>query len=125
MADTIDIISPRTIGEDKIVLTIDPVSLPLLESNIITLNFDYSETEPEGVVLPLQFIVAPAFGRGVGFSEKIFRRTRPSSFAFSVPGAGTYLALLRECGHNSWSGSIRIVVEGEQFSQIQSTRQEP
>ena len=45
---TIDIISPRTIGSDKIDITVDPISLPLLAGNPITLNFDYSTAAPGG-----------------------------------------------------------------------------
>ncbi len=122
---TIDIISPRTIGEDKIDISIDPISLPLLVGNVITLNFDYERTSPCGVVLPLELVVQPGFGRGSGYFTKIFRRRRPGSFAFSLPGAGQWLVLLRECGHNFWQGRITLDVTGEQFSQIQSSRQEP
>ncbi len=122
---TIDIISPRTIGEDKIDITIDPISLPLLEGDAITLNFDYNRTSPGGVVLPLELVVQPGFGRGAGYFTKVFRKRRPGSFAFTLPSAGVWLVLLRECGHNYWQGRITLVVTGEQFSQIQSSRQEP
>lgn len=122
--ELIDIISPRDIGADKIVITVDPSSEPLLSSSAITLNFDYSAASPGGVVLPLQFVLQPTFGRGVGYFEKEFRLDRPSSFTFRVPGAGQYLALLRECWHNSWQGRLLLDIGGEQFSQIQSTRQE-
>lgn len=124
MAELIDIISPLTVGSDQIVITVDPVSEPLLVGNAITLNFDYSAVAPGGVVLPLIFKVQPLFGRGVGYSEQVFRRHRLNSYSFTVPGAGRYLALLRECYHNHWQGRILLDVGGEEFSQIQSTRQE-
>ncbi len=122
---TIDLISPRTIGEDKIGITVDPISLPLLVGVPVTLNFDYSRTVPSGVVLPLILVVQPGFGRGAGYFTKVFRKKRPGSFAFSLPGAGQWLAVLRECGHNYWQGRIVLDMAGEQFSQIQSSRQEP
>lgn len=125
MTEVIDIISPLTIGEDKIVITIDPVSIPLLAGNVVTLNFDYSKTVPSGVVLPMVLQVQPGFGRGAGYFEHVFRKTRPGSFAFALPFAGQWLAVLRECGHNFWLGRITLNVGGEQFSQILSTRQEP
>ncbi len=125
MTDAIDIISPRTIGEDKILIAVDPVSEPLLAGSPITLNFDYQNTVPGGVVLPLELIVQPGFGRGEGYFTEIFRRQRPNSFAFSLPGAGIWLVTLRECAHNFWQGRIKLDVGGEQFSQILSTRQEP
>lgn len=124
MADELDTISPRTIGSDQIVITVDPVSLPLLATRVVTLNFDYSATAPGGVVLPLILKVQPTTGRGVGYFEKVFRKIRPSSYAFTLPGAGQYLVLLRECAHNSWQGRIVLDIGGEQFSQIQSSRQE-
>lgn len=125
MSTNLELISPPTIGSDQIVLSVDPVSRPLLESRVISINFDYSDTFPAFVVLPLILQVQPAFGRGVGYFTKVFRRVVPNSFAFTVPGAGRYLVLLRECGHNYWQGRLLIDVAGEEFSQIQSTRQEP
>lgn len=125
MTDVIDIISPRTIGEDKIVITVDPVSEPLLAGNPITINFDYSATTPGGVVMPLELIVQPGFGRGEGYFTHIFRKSRPNSFAFVLPSAGIWLAVLRECAHNYWQGRIQLDVGGEEFTQILSERQEP
>ena len=123
MADQLDIISPSDLGADKIVITIDQVSLPLLAHQAITLNFDYSKTTPGGVVLPLIMQVQPAFGRGVGYFEHVFRRTRPESYAFVLPSAGSWLVVLRECWHNAWQGRLLLDVGGEEFSQIQSSRQ--
>lgn len=124
MSKGLDRVSPTFIGEDRITITVDPVSLPLLAFSIITLNFDYSQTAPVGVVLPLIMQVQPGFGRGAGYFEKVFRRQRPSQFAFSVDSAGRYLVLLKERGHNFWQGRLIFEVEGETFSQIQSSRQE-
>jgi hypothetical protein len=118
----LDLISPTYIGQDKIGITIDPASLPVLSGGIITLAFDYSDALPEGVVLPLKLIVQPAFGDGTGYFEKTFRRSVPTSYAFTVLGAGRYLAVLKELGHNSWQGRLLIDVAGEKFSQIQSSR---
>lgn len=125
MTDAIDIISPRTIGEDKLLIAVDPVSEPLLAGSPITLNFDYQDTVPGGVVLPLELIVQPGFGRGEGYFTEIFRRQRPNSFAFTLPSAGIWLVTLRECAHNFWQGRIKLNVGGEEFSQILSERQEP
>ena len=125
MSEILDLISPPTVGSDQIVISVDPVSLPLLAARVITLNFNYQTTFPAFVSLPMILQVQPAFGRGAGYFEKVFRRRVPNSFAFTVPGAGQYLVLLRECGHNFWQGRLLLDVAGEQFSQIQSTRQEP
>lgn len=125
MSENLDLVSPVTMGSDQIVLTVaNPTGEALLVGRPITIDFDYSATLPDGVVLPLILQVQPAFGRGVGYLEKVFRKTAPNSFAFSLPGAGQYLVLLRECFHNRWQGRLLIQVDGEEFSQILSTRQE-
>lgn len=123
MADQLDTISPSNLGSDMITITIDPVSLPLLAQRVITLDFDYSKTAPGGVVLPLILQVQPAFGRGVGYFEHVFRDHRPNSYAFALPSAGQWLVVLRECWHNAWQGRLLLEVGGEEFSQIQSSRQ--
>lgn len=118
----LDIVSPETVGEDKIGISIDPVSLPLLINRTITLNFDYSETYPEGVVKPLKLQVQPSFGDGEGYFEIEFARTIPRSFGFSVEGAGEYLVVLRETGHNLWQGRLLIEVGGDKFNQVKTSR---
>ncbi len=126
MSENLDLVSPVDMGSDKIVVTVNnPTGEQLLVGTPITLDFDYSLTFPAFVKLPLILQVQPAFGRGVGYKETIFRDRVPNSFAFQVPGAGQYLAVLRECFHNRWQGRILIDVAGEEFSQILSTRQEP
>lgn len=124
MTDQLDIISPTNVGADRITITVDPVSEPLLAQRIITLNFDYGDTAPGGVVLPLILQVQPAFGRGAGYFEQVFRKRRPNSYAFALPSAGLWLVVLRECFHNRWQGRIQLDVGGEEFSQILSSRQE-
>lgn len=122
MSEVLDAISPETIGEDKIAITVDPSSQPLLVNRVITLHFDYSATYPEGVVKPLKLHVQPAFGDGTGYFEVEFHRSVPRSYAFTLPGAGQWLVLLREIGHNSWQGRIVLDVGGDPFTQIQTTR---
>ncbi len=126
MSENLDLVSPVDMGSDKIGITVNnPTGEELLVGLPITLDFDYSATLPSGVMLPLILQVQPAFGRGVGYKEFIFSKRAPSSFAFQVPGAGEYLAVLRECFHMRWQGRIILDVQGEEFSQILSSRQEP
>lgn len=123
MSELLDLISPVDMGSDKIVLSVDNLNDgALLVSRPITLLFDYSLAAPNGVVLPLVLQVQPAFGSGVGYVEKVFRRFAPESYAFTVPSAGIYLAVLRECYHQRWQGRILFEVEGDEFSQIVSSR---
>lgn len=120
--EILDLISPETIGSDKIAVTIDPVSLPLLVGRTVTLRFDYSATYPQGVKKPLKLQVQPAFGSGVGYFEIQFLRMLPRSFAFIPASAGQYLALLRETGHNSWQGRLLFDVKGDPTTQTLTTR---
>ena len=125
MSENLDLVSPVFMGADMIGISVDnPADEPLLVGTPITVDFDYSATLPGGVVLPLILQIQPSVGRGVGYQEVIFRKRAPNSFAFQVPGAGRYLVVLRECFHNRWQGRILIDVEGEEFSQILSSRQE-
>lgn len=122
MTQTLDQISPDNIGDDKIGISIDAASLPLLVNRTITLHFDYAATYPEGVVKPLKLQVQPAFGDGTGYFEVEFHRTIPRSYAFTVRGAGQWLVLIREIGHNSWQGRAVLNVGGDPFTQTQIAR---
>jgi len=120
--DILNTISPTYIGQDKIGITVDAVSQPVMVSKIITLNFDYSETLPVGVVKPLKLHVQPAFGSGAGYQEFLFDLFVPNSFAFRVFAAGQYLVLLRELAHNQWQGRLLLDVKGDPFAQVQGAR---
>lgn len=118
---TVDEISPATIGEDKITLAVDKNSRTETFKPVIV-NIDYTSADPEGIKLPLEMILQPAFGTGTGFKCQIFRRRAPLSFTF-VPGdAGDYLLRLRELFHNRWQGRLVVTVSGEQFSKIETLR---
>ena len=126
MADrAIDIISPVYVGEDKISITVAEESKPLLALRPITVNIDYSGAGTDGITLPLRFIVQPGFGEGGpagGYIEKIFRRDKPTSYTFTPIGAGDYLILIKETGHNRWQGRLVVTVGGDQFSTVETER---
>jgi hypothetical protein len=119
---TIDSISPTFIGADMIDIAIDDASKPLTVGKVITLNFGYSRTLPGGLVKPLKLIVQPAFGSGAGYIEETFDTFIPDSFAFQVQGAGQYLVVLREVGHNQWQGRVLLDVAGDQFQEVRTGR---
>lgn len=122
MSNVLDVISPLYIGQDKIVISVDPSSQPLLTSSLITLNFDYSATAPGGVVKPLKLQVQPSFGNGEGYFEVTFDLFTPDSYTFQAGGAGDYLAVIKEIGHNSWQGRLLFTVKGDPFTQVGSAR---
>jgi hypothetical protein len=123
MTEIIDTISPVYIGEDKFTLTIDEASKPLLSYKPLSINIDYSEADPEGVVLPIIIVVQPAFGDGTGYIKKTFSRSAPSTFSFfASAGAGDYLILVREYGHNQWQGRLVITVGGDDIASLITER---
>jgi len=119
MVALIDRISPDFLCEQRIKIQMDQSSEPLMPFRRIIVNFDYGDADPEGVVLPLELIVQPAFGGGgaaLGYRRIVFRRTAPSSATFTVPSAGQYLLVLREMAHNQWYGRHLITVGGDPIS---------
>jgi hypothetical protein len=122
---TSDMLSPDYSELEKIVVTKD-ITGDVFVFNPITINFDYSACETatdagEGVIVPMELILQPNFGdggAGGGYINKIFRRNAPSSFTFTVPGAGFYLIVIKEIFHNRWWGRLRFEVQGDQFSTV-------
>lgn len=118
-------ISPTYVGEDRIIVTLNSSSLSPLARQPVTLDIDYDNADPEGIILPIEIIVQPAFGsggEGGGYIRKIFRRSAPTSFSFTPIGAGKYLIIVREIAHNFWQGRIVITVSGDDFFDVQTER---
>src|SRR5688500_4629797 len=103
-------------------ITVDPSSEPLTAGRVVTLNFNYARTRPAGVVKPLKLQVQPAFGDGSGYFEVVFDLFVPNSYAFQVDGAGQYLVVIKEVGHNLWQGRIVLDVAGDQFQDVRTGR---
>jgi hypothetical protein len=114
---TVDDIAPSYVGEDRIAVTLDPNS-QTQALKPVQVNFDYSAAEPDGVVLPLELILQPAFGRGDGFQRRIFRTYRPITAVFTPIAEGDWLVVLREVGHNRWQGRLVVNVDGDPTARI-------
>jgi hypothetical protein len=118
MTAIIDIISPVEMGEQRISVTLDETSKPLLAFKPITINFDYSNASPEGIVLPLEIEVQPDakhIAQAGGYRTKIYRTIAPESYTFTVPSAGDYLVVLREIYHMQWYGKLLLEVDGDRL----------
>jgi hypothetical protein len=108
----IDVLSPATMGEDKISIGLDDRSRVLAQQPItLRINYDRAD-EVGGVVLPLLFTVQPEFGDGAGYAEKLCDRFLPQTITFTVLEPGSYLVSLRETSHNRWQGRLRLDVSG-------------
>ncbi|MCP4674325.1 MAG: hypothetical protein GY854_02165 [Deltaproteobacteria bacterium] len=119
MVALIDRISPTFLGDSRIRVSINPCCEPLMAFRPITVDLNYDDAEPEGVVLPLEITVQPAFAEvsaAGGYRHKVFHRHVPSSYTFTVPSAGDYLILIREYAHNQWQGRLVITVAGNRLS---------
>lgn len=114
----IDDLSPRTIGEDKITLTLSDTTPNPIAFGAVQIDIDTTRADAEGgLILPLElFIQAPT---DAGFRTDVFRRTLPESFVFFPISAGQHLVLIREVGHNRWHGKLVIIVEGEDLDEVQ------
>jgi len=116
-----DILSPDYVGEDRITVSVDEASRPLMAYKPVTLNLDYADTGDEGAVVPIELIVQPKSGAGGtegGYVNKVFRSTPPTTFTFAPQGAGDYLIVIREVAHNRWQGRLIITVGGDKFSTL-------
>jgi len=111
MPNRIDELSPRYIGEDRIVLTVDLAQPALSANQSIQLNVDYSQCLPEDVVLPLIFEVQAH--SSVSYKERVFGRQKPSSVIFTPIEGGIHFCCLREAAHNRWWGKLKLQVDGE------------
>lgn len=116
MADILDLISPTNVGSDQISITLEEGVSPV-QNKAFTIFFDYSQAQDlGGLVLPIELIVQPLNLDLDAYFKKVFRRSFPSSFSFSLPGAGDYLIVMRECFHNKFQGRLVITLSGDEFT---------
>lgn len=107
-----DEISPKTLGEDRIDLTLsNDTPSPIVFANVSIL-VNYDRCDPNGTVLPLVFTVTGPSGKGT-FQRRYSRRLRPSEISFRPTEGGTHLIRLAEMFHNRWFGSLVINVAGD------------
>lgn len=113
----IDELSPATIGEDKIVLTLDPSTDPATALKAVQVNVDYSKADLDGgIALPLDMIIQGPTEES--YIARTFRRFVPRTLSFIPLAAGTHLVLLREQAHNRWVGRLRVTVIGDPFQKV-------
>jgi hypothetical protein len=112
-------ISPATMGEDKIALSLDPTTLAPRALSPVLINVDYSACDPDGIILPLELIIQAPSAANV--QRRRFTRVAPTSISFIPKEAGLHGVLLREVGHNRWVGKLRIPVAGDLVPQPQRT----
>ena len=111
----IDDLSPATVGESLIGLSLSPETTTALVGQLIVVVVDYSKC-PGGVILPLDMIIQGP--TDVSYVEKVFRKTLPLELAFVPIASGLHLVALREQAHNRWFGSLRIDVKGDPFGKL-------
>lgn len=108
----LDQISPRYLGEDRIVLALaedqDPVA-----GRAVLITVDYAAADPSGVELPLEMIVQATAAES--YQRRVFTRLVPDTLAFVPREGGPHSVVLREVGHNRWWGRLRVAVRGDRM----------
>jgi hypothetical protein len=117
MPATVDILAPTYVSEARIDLALLPDQEPLRPNVPITVSVNYDKADPQGIQLPLVFIVQPASIGGVagGYREVYYRVVAPDALTFTVPGPGEYLVSLTEVFHNRWQGRLIVNVTGDGY----------
>jgi hypothetical protein len=110
---SIDRICPEYVGEERIQLSLaEPGPTTRVRAfDVVIVSVDVSGTLPEGLVLPLEWIVTGPTRDS--FRRDVFRRSIPSRIVFRPNEGGIYLLRLAEMHHNRWWGSLTIPVIGD------------
>lgn len=107
----IEEISPATIGEDLIALSLDPSNLAPRALQPVIIDVDYSACAPDGVILPLELIIQTP--TAANNQRRLYVRNAPSAVSFIPKEGGIHGVVLREVGHNRWLGKLRVTVAGD------------
>lgn len=108
----LDQISPRYIGEDRIVMALAVGQEPMA-GRPVSLTVDCAKAAPAGVELPLELIIQATAPES--YQRRVFRRVTPSGLTFVPREGGPHSVVLREFGHNRWWGRLRVDVAGERL----------
>jgi hypothetical protein len=110
-------LAPTYVSETRIDLALLPDQEPLRPNVPITVSVSYARTAPNGIALPLVFVVQPsgAGGAAGGYKEVYYRVVAPDALTFTVPGPGEYLVSLTEVFHNRWQGRLVVNVTGDGY----------
>lgn len=119
----VDLICPQGFSSETLKVNLATEGT-LRASVAVRVLFDYSGAGAKGVQLPIELVVLHDKGLEDGCFKKVFRRSAPTEYTFTVPDAGTYMVLLREQYHNRQFGSLTLMVEGERVSPILTTRRQ-
>ena len=111
-----EVLSPDTIGEALIRVTLAVSGALLLANQPIQIAIDYSQCLPSGVVLPIVISVSSAFSQ-TSYVKKVFTRSAPTAFAFTPKEGGPHVITVREAFHNYWTGVLKITVGGDRLKE--------
>jgi hypothetical protein len=114
----LDEICPLTVKAEAISLQLANPLVPARAFRAIDIAASYTKTSPEGVRLPLELLITGPSPKS--FQRHFFRRSVPSIVTFTPKEGGLFNVVLREVGHNLWTGSLSITVAGEQLSAVSS-----
>ena len=108
MADVAEL-CPAYVGERRIALALRSFGefqeVPRV-GQVVDVSVNYADAEPQGIVLPIDLIVAGPGDR----QRRTFSRFAPASVSFIPRSVGRYVVTLGERHHNRWFGSLEVTV---------------
>lgn len=106
----LDELAPLYVGAKTLALALQDSGQDLLAFTPTPITVDYSDTEPQGVYLPMELLVV---GPSVSdFRRVVYYRLRPGVILWTPQSAGLHRLTLREVGHNQWWGTIALTILG-------------
>jgi len=108
-------LTPRTMREDRIDLSLDASVTVQRAFSSLLVNVSYARCAPEGVILPL--ILEVQGPSAESYQRREFYRHAPQSLVFTPVEGGPHLVTLREAAHNRWWGRLRLTIEGERLNE--------
>jgi len=112
----LDEISPLYVAARAFNLELADPNATIKAFDVVEINIDYADAQPEGAKLPLELlVVAPT---PENFRRTVFRRVIPSSIFFKPVEGGAHTVVLREVGHNAWRGSLVVDIEGDPLNLV-------
>jgi hypothetical protein len=119
MTSTQDEISPGYIRNKRVTISLDETSLIVRAYEPALILIDYSECDPDGIMLPLVFDVQGPSPES--YQRREFLNVAPLSISFTPREGGRHQVRIAEVGHNRWFGTLRIDVLGDPIQRREVT----
>ena len=113
MSARLDLISPATVGEDRIVVTLTDADRRPTANISFAVELDYSACLPSGASPPIEVVFQ---GPDTSIRERRIFRVLPSTVVLTPRAGGPHLILVKELHHNEWQGRLVVDVVGDSLT---------